>query len=261
MPESTLRNRKLIRNVLSSIAHRCKQHKLPYNLTSVYVSSLIPDICPVLGIPLKRDHKGCTPASPSIDRIVPELGYVRGNIIIVSQLANQIRNCASPSQIIQVGLFYQHLFDNFESVTARLKTICPITKKRQARTNQRETSTELWHRVKGTVEELYNPSVISSTLQMVKKRAHVKQVPFNLTSHYVAAITKTHCPVLGIPLIRGSKHVWANSPTLDRIIPEHGYIPGNVIVVSHLANSVRSNATPTQILRVGYFYQSLLHAK
>ena len=36
-----------------------------------------------------------------------------------------------------------------------------------------------------------------------------------------------------------------------------GYIPSNVIVVSVLANSIKSSATPEQILKVGEFYNKL----
>jgi hypothetical protein len=34
-----------------------------------------------------------------------------------------------------------------------------------------------------------------------------------------------------------------NSPTIDRIDPRLGYVPGNVHVVSHRANRIKNNAT------------------
>lgn len=56
------------------------------------------------------------------------------------------------------------------------------------------------------------------------------------------------CPVLGIPLFpgigRGPQH---NAPTLDRIVPDLGYVPGNIRVMSHLANSMKRDATPEQL--------------
>ena len=46
---------------------------------------------------------------------------------------------------------------------------------------------------------------------------------------------------------------------LDRIVPAKGYVKENIIIISLLANSIKSSATPTQILKVGNFYKELLH--
>ena len=62
------------------------------------------------------------------------------------------------------------------------------------------------------------------------------------------------CPALGIPLAVQSK-TSDNSPSLDKIIPALGYVPGNIVVVSHLANRIKSNATPAQLLAVAHFYK------
>lgn len=50
------------------------------------------------------------------------------------------------------------------------------------------------------------------------------------------------CPVLGIPLIVGTKQT-SNSPTLDRINNNYGYVKGNVCVISWRANSLKNDAT------------------
>jgi len=52
------------------------------------------------------------------------------------------------------------------------------------------------------------------------------------------------CPVTGAELLYqpGSKPL-ANTPSFDRVDPLHGYIPGNVQVISALANSAKSNFT------------------
>ena len=56
----------------------------------------IPNKCPVLGIAIDPAVKGKrTDNSPSIDRLVPELGYVKGNIHIMSWRANRIKNNGS----------------------------------------------------------------------------------------------------------------------------------------------------------------------
>lgn len=57
------------------------------------------------------------------------------------------------------------------------------------------------------------------------------------------------CPVLGIPLSFGAKATEdrSNSPSLDRIDSKLGYVPGNVIVMSHKANTIKSNATLAEL--------------
>ena len=51
------------------------------------------------------------------------------------------------------------------------------------------------------------------------------------------------CPILDIELKAGEGHVQPNSPTLDKIIPEKGYVKGNVWVISARANQLKNNAT------------------
>ena len=50
--------------------------------------------------------------SVSIDRIDNNRGYVYDNIVIVSMLANRIKNSATPDQIISVGEFYKRLLES-----------------------------------------------------------------------------------------------------------------------------------------------------
>jgi hypothetical protein len=52
----------------------------------------VPTHCPVLGVRLRRGtSKGDTATSPTIDRLVPALGYVAGNIRVISGRANRIK--------------------------------------------------------------------------------------------------------------------------------------------------------------------------
>lgn len=52
------------------------------------------------------------------------------------------------------------------------------------------------------------------------------------------------CPILGISIKKSSNGTWSdNSPSLDRIIPQLGYIPGNIAVISHRANVIKSYGT------------------
>jgi hypothetical protein len=91
-------------------AHKRSKHKqIPFDLKEEDIR--IPEVCPILNIPLHRGKKTLCPNSPSIDRIVPEKGYIKGNIIIVSSKANTIKSYATPEEIIAVGEFYKKLLE------------------------------------------------------------------------------------------------------------------------------------------------------
>ena len=87
------------RYLLYQARSRAKKFNLPFNLE---LSDLVvPDVCPILGIPLVRnvDGRGQSHNSPSVDRILPELGYVKGNVQIISTRANVMKNDASPEEL------------------------------------------------------------------------------------------------------------------------------------------------------------------
>lgn len=83
---------------------------LPFNLEPEDL--VIPDVCPVLGIPLFRNTGGKRPTanSPSVDRIIPELGYVKGNIQVISQRANVMKNDASPDELRKFAEWVRNTF-------------------------------------------------------------------------------------------------------------------------------------------------------
>lgn len=92
--------------------------------------------------------------------------------------------------------------------------------------------------------------ITKEKLQRIKARAKRDNTPFSLEPQDVPM--PTHCPILGLPLDE------YNGPSVDRIIPKLGYVKGNVIVICDLANRIKSNATPDEILAVGNFYKELL---
>lgn len=100
-----------------------------------------------------------------------------------------------------------------------------------------------------------------TTLSHIRRRAKEKGLPCNITAKYITSITPTHCPVLGIPIQHNIGVSADTSVSIDRIVPELGYVVGNVIVVSKLANQIRSSGRPEDIIRVGEFYRELLASK
>lgn len=66
----------------------------------------------------------------------------------------------------------------------------------------------------------------------------------------------SHCPILGLPLfvMVGTKGGGPNSPSLDKIEPSRGYVPGNVIVISNRANRLKSDASVEELRAIASFY-------
>lgn len=96
-----------------------------------------------------------------------------------------------------------------------------------------------------SIENSKESSYISKMLTRAKIRANKCGVPFHITLHDL--IIPEKCPVLGIPLVFGNFEKKTapqdNSPSLDRIIPELGYVPGNIAVISHRANRLKNSGT------------------
>lgn len=92
-----------IRVLLTAARARAKRDGLPFNLTDKDIS--IPDRCPILGITIavKTGSRGASHNSPSLDKIVPLLGYVRGNGQVISNRANVLKSDATMQELILLG--------------------------------------------------------------------------------------------------------------------------------------------------------------
>lgn len=53
-------------------------------------------------IPFVRGTKTLCDGSPTLDRMVPSLGYVRGNVTVISAHANRIKSDASLAELRRV---------------------------------------------------------------------------------------------------------------------------------------------------------------
>jgi hypothetical protein len=94
----------------------------------------------------------------------------------------------------------------------------------------------------------YRNTFAARLVAAAKSRARRKRLPFALTAADIEI--PTHCPALGVLMAINEGGPGDNSPTLDRIVPELGYVPGNVVVISNLANRIKNSATSHQVLAV-----------
>jgi len=68
---------------------------------AAHVVEIKPACCPVFNKPFVERGTGFSDWSPSIDKIKPHKGYVKGNIQVISMLANCMKRNASPAQLKQ----------------------------------------------------------------------------------------------------------------------------------------------------------------
>jgi len=101
---------------------------------------------------------------------------------------------------------------------------------------------------------------VVSAVGGARTRAKYKDLAFDLTNDYVYTLANDLCPIFNAPMSYGGtgKQVW-NSASLDRIDPLKGYIQGNVAVISFKANTIKSNATSSEIFAVGRWLSDIEH--
>lgn len=83
----------LERRMLSSAKTRAKRDNLFFNITLDDI--LIPEECPILKIRIEKIGNKITANSPSLDRIDPRRGYVKGNVQVISFKANTMKSDAT----------------------------------------------------------------------------------------------------------------------------------------------------------------------
>lgn len=83
--------------MLQGIKHRAK--KTGRECTLVYTDIVIPPVCPILGIPLRRAEGRLDDFSPSLDRLDNDRGYTPDNVRVISWKANNIKSNATSAEL------------------------------------------------------------------------------------------------------------------------------------------------------------------
>lgn len=101
-----LSSRDIWYNRAGTILSSCKKKGIPTDFESIvdlalYLKEVAPEKCPIFNEPLLLRGGGFKNMSPSVDKIIPSKGYVRGNIQVISLLANSMKRDASPTQLKQ----------------------------------------------------------------------------------------------------------------------------------------------------------------
>lgn len=99
------------KKLLWAARRRAKAKGLPFNISEEDI--IIPKVCPYLGIEFTHNaSRGADRKTVmSLDRIIPELGYVKGNIEVISHRANTMKNASSKEELIR---FAKHILEKFD---------------------------------------------------------------------------------------------------------------------------------------------------
>jgi hypothetical protein len=96
-----------IYRLAGGIASKSRRKKIEFGFDSIshlakYIHEINTERCPVFGFPLIVNfNAGPAYNSISVDRINPKKGYVKGNLQVISVLANRMKWDATPKELKQ----------------------------------------------------------------------------------------------------------------------------------------------------------------
>lgn len=99
---------------------------------------------------------------------------------------------------------------------------------------------EYKERTKNGLEVLRKRNPLYFMWSSARSRAKTNNIPFDIEIEDL--IIPEYCPILELKLDYNQGKLGPNSYSLDKIIPEKGYVKGNVRIISHLANAMKQNA-------------------
>ena len=96
-----------LHEMLKAAKYRASNDCLPFDLTIEYMESIAMDYCPITGEPLDWDlqfsEKGKrNPMAPSLDKIIPSLGYIQGNVAIICNQMNTLKSDMTLKELNQL---------------------------------------------------------------------------------------------------------------------------------------------------------------
>jgi len=196
--------------LLACAKERSLKNNIEFNLIEGDIEVL--DVCPLLGIKMKINKKVSKYNSYTLDRIDAAKGYIKGNVQVISKKANTSKSDASIEE-------YEKIINNLEDII--------------------NNGVKVGH---------YEKNVginFNYIIKNARKRSKNNNLLFNIDIDYLKTIypKNNKCPLLCIDLKKGNVKSQNCSPSLDRIIPNLGYIKGNIMFISHRANTIKNNLT------------------
>lgn len=147
---------------------------------------------------------------------MPRRSYRRGGVLR-EHVVHKCAECVGTAKIASDALFYERHAGEVSERTAR-----------RYHESKADPVVFMWRRA--------------------RQRAKAHGIRFTIAPAHL--FLPTHCPVLGIRLTRPGDGLTEASPTIDRLKPRRGYVPGNVAVISMKANRLKNNATLEELERI-----------
>lgn len=94
-----------LKSLLSVARHRAKRKGMEFTLTPEDFMP-VPELCPVLGIPMRQGMGSRDPNARSIDRLDSRKGYTPDNVRLISLRANHLKSNATPEESVALA-YYQ----------------------------------------------------------------------------------------------------------------------------------------------------------
>lgn len=121
-----------------------------------------------------------------------------------------------------------------------------LTKQRKARYEANKDKLRDYY--KGKKRDYRKKDIASRLFLCAKTRAKRKGLLFTITKSDI--IIPELCPYLGVKLTDNSSTAGCQfNPSIDRIDPSKGYTPDNIEIISYLANAMKYNAKPEQLVK------------
>jgi len=94
-----------VKSLKVNAVYRASKEGYKSDLTIDYLLKIFPKdfICPALGVKMEWGNKKGTRTSPSLDKIIPDKGYMKGNVAFISLKANSIKSDATSEEVIKVA--------------------------------------------------------------------------------------------------------------------------------------------------------------
>lgn len=89
------------RKIFQSAKSRALRRGIEFSIDLTDI--ILPDLCPILGVPFIQGTKSSYEQVHSIDRVDNTKGYIKGNIQIISKKANSMKNSGTPEELLKLA--------------------------------------------------------------------------------------------------------------------------------------------------------------
>lgn len=112
-----------------------------------------------------------------------------------------------------------------------------------------------------TKKQMEDPLVAEQVLRLSKKKSEAVRRGIEFAITWEDVDWPTHCPIFGTELnyFSDSSCDRLLAPSIDRIDPKKGYVPGNVAVISYRANRIKNDGSAEDHRKIAEYIDKRLN--